>query len=144
MPDLTYRAFSQTATNALSTGLDALANATNSGASSTIDNSTNLDVLMDVELVLGAQGAARSTGARVLIYARYALDGTNFADLHANISSPVAVITLDAATTARRETKTGIQINPGLFQLWLRNETGQAFAATGNLLRYRTYAYKST
>ena len=139
MSSLSHKAYTQTAQTALDTALNSLANNTNSSASSAIDNSTNLDLEMDVELVLAAQGSARSNGAQVYLYIVRSLDGgSNYADVLESMNDPVAVFTLDAATTARREVKTDIRIPPGFFKLYVRNATGQAFAASGNTIKYRT------
>lgn len=139
MAALKHAAYTIAATTALSTELNSLANTTASAASAAIDNTSNLDLEMEVELVLAAQGAARSTGAQVYLYIVRSIDGgTNYADANSSINDPVAVFTLDAATTARRETKADIRIPPGLFKLVAFNATGQAFAASGNTIRYRT------
>lgn len=143
MADTTHKAYRQTATTALSTGLNSLANNTNSAASTTIDNTTNLDLFLDAELVLAAQGSARSTGATVSLYMVTALDGTNFDDANEVTAELVAVYPLDAATTARRRTVRDIPIPPASFQLFLRNSTGQAFAASGNTIRYRTHSVQT-
>lgn len=141
MTTTNHKAYTQTATNALTTGLDSLANNTNSAASAAIDNTTNLDLFMDIELILAAQGSARSSGAYVAVYMAASLDGgTNFADAHETTAQLVATFPLDAATTARRCMATDIPIPPGQFKLFVRNATGQAFAASGSSLRYRTHS----
>lgn len=139
MAALKHAAYTISATTALSTELNSLANNANCSASSAIDNTSNLDLEMEVELVLAAQGSARSTGAQVFLYIVRSLDGgSNYADVLESINDPIAVFTLDAATTARREVKADIRIPPGLFKLYVRNATGQAFAASGSTIRYRT------
>jgi len=139
MAAFSHKAYTISATTALSTELNSLANNANCAASSAIDNTTNLDLEMEVELVLAAQGAARSTGAQVFLYIVRSIDGgSNYSDVLESINDIAATFTLDAATTARREVKSDIRIPPGFFKLYVRNATGQAFAASGNTIRYRT------
>lgn len=139
MATVNHEAYGTLAT-ALSTGLDALATATNSAESTAVDNTTGLDLFMDLELVLAAQGAARSTGATVEVYMDVSLDGTNYADASETTAELVAVFPLDAATTARRAVRRDIPVPPGLWKLFVRNVTGQAFAASGNTLKYRLHS----
>lgn len=140
--DTKLGAYRQTAVTALSTELNSLATATNSAASAALDNGTNLDVYIDAELVLATQGVARSNPAVVLLYAVYALDGTNYGDVNQDCSDFLGQFSLDAAVTARRVALQGgpAPLKPGLFKLFVRNTTGQALAATGNTVRYRTFS----
>lgn len=134
-----HTAYVQSATTALTTELNSLANGANSSASSAIDNTTNLDLFMDLELVLATQGSSRSTGAVVLVFMTNSLDGTNYDDVNETTAEMVAAFPLDAATTARRRTVRDIPIGPGKFKLFARNATGQAFAASGSTVSYRTH-----
>lgn len=140
MAATTHRAYSQTVVSDHTTSLNSLANVTNSAASSAIDNTTLLDLYMDLELVIATQGSARVTGGVVAVYLVMALDGTNYGDVHETTAELVATFLLDSATTARRATVRDIPIPPGLFQLFVRNNTGQAFAASGNTLKRRTHS----
>lgn len=96
----------------------------------------------DLELVLAAQGVARSgrLGWGALVQA---LDGTNYGDTNEITAPPIAVFTLDAATTARCLHLPDISIPPGLFKLFVRNSTGQTLAASGNTLSYRMHSLES-
>ncbi len=85
-------------------------------------------------------GAWRSTIARALI--AVAVDSTpNYpADSNAAlVSGFLRSFVLDAATTARRLTLTNIPIPPFKFKLYVRNDTGQVLAASGNTLKYRRH-----
>lgn len=140
MATTSHKAYTQSAATALSTELNSLANGSSSSASSAIDNTSNLDLFMDVELLIAAQGSSRSAGAVVEIYMTTSLDGTNYDDATRGVSELVAIIPLDAATTARRRTVRSIDIPPANFKLFAYNGTGQAFAASGSTVRYRTHS----
>lgn len=123
--------------------MDSLANNANTAVSATIDNTTALDLFMDIELVIATQGSARTAGAWVGVYLVQALDGSTFGDTHEVTAKLVALFPLDAATTARRATVHDIPIPPGLFRLFARNVTGQALAASGNTVKHRLHAIQS-
>lgn len=135
-----HTAYRAAAASALTTELNSLGNAANSAASSTIDNTTNLDLFADFELVIAAQGSARSAGATVALYLTTSLDGTNFDDVNETTAELVAVFPLDAATTARRRTVRDVPIPPANFKVFVRNSTGQAMASSGNTIRYRAHS----
>ena len=74
------------------------------------------------------------------MYINYAADGTTYDDTSDKaFAELLAVFPLDAATTARRLTKTNIPIPPLDFKLLVLNDTGQALAATLNTLKYRRH-----
>lgn len=131
----------------LSTDLNSLANSTSdttgfSASGAEIDNTTDLFQYLALELVLAAQGAARAAGASIEIWIEVAVDPTPTYEDRANAAFTnrlLAVIGLDAATTARRRNVEHIVIPPLKFKLYVRNRTGQAFAASGNTLKYRRY-----
>jgi hypothetical protein len=131
----------ETIASYLTTQLNSLANNAFSSSGATIDNLTDLYLYINLELVLAAQGTARSSGAYVEVWMERTLDGTNYED-RANAAFTQALLTafqLDAATTARRLVLTNVVIPPVPFRLYVRNLTGQAFAASGNTLRYRRH-----
>lgn len=132
-----------TMVSGLTTELNSLATASNTVASAAIDNSTALDVYGDVELVLAAQGVARSAGSTIVVYMLASADGTNYPDLNEVTAEPWAVFALDAAVTARRVVMRDRSLPPGLYKLFARNNTGQALAATGNTVKIRPHSVKS-
>ena len=140
MASVTHKSYTAAIASALTTEANSLANDANTAASSAIDNTTNLDLFHDLTLTIATQGSARSAGATVEVYLVMALDGTNYDDVSESTAELVAVFSLDAATTARQLTRRDVPIPPGLFKYFLRNRTGQALAASGNLLEYRAHS----
>ena len=132
-------------TSRLTTELNSLAASTSdttgfSAASAEISNATDRNRFMALQLVLAAQGSARSTTAAVMVYINYAADGTTYDSAGNKIYGEViAIFPLDAATTARTLTRVDIPIPPVDFKLMVLNNTGQAFAANGSTLKYITY-----
>lgn len=138
-----HKTYTDSATSALTTGLDSLPNNTNSAESSEIDNTTGLELFVDLELNLAAQGSARSTGAYVSVFMTVAFDGTNYTRANEITARWLCDFPLDAATTATRAVVVDVPIPPAKFKLFVRNATGQAFAASGNTLRYRRHSVES-
>lgn len=138
-----HSAYTAAIASALTTQLNSLANNANTAASAEIDNTTDLNLYHDLTLTIATQGSARSAGATVTVYLIMALDGTNFDDVDATTAEVAAVFPLDAATTARQATRRDIPIPPGKFKYFIRNTTGQALAASGNLLEYRAHNVES-
>lgn len=133
-----------TIATALSTELNTLVLATASAASAAIDNTTTLELFADVELVIAAQGLARLAGANFALYIVQALDGTNYGDASIATAELVAMFPMDAATTARRAVVRDVPVPPGLFKLFLMNNSGRDTAATGNTVKYRLHSLAST
>jgi hypothetical protein len=129
----------------LSTTLNSLANDARV-LSAEIDNTTALKTLIDFELYLATQGSARSVGACVDIYLLSSLDGTNYpgdASADPTINNMIGSFAYSAATTAERDTIKSIELAPGLHKIVVKNRTGQAFAASGNTLLYRSYCLEA-
>lgn len=143
MADTTHKGYTAAIASALTTELNSLATAANTAASSAIDNTSTLDLFMDLELVIATMGTTRSAGARVEVYIVRAVDGTNYDDVHQETADLIAVFPLDAAVTARRQSRVDIPIAPGMFKLFARNVTGQTLAASGNTLKARYHSVKT-
>ena len=129
----------------LGTELNTLADSTSdttgfSAVGAEIANETDLYQYIDLQLVVATQGAARSAGAFVAVYINYAADGSTYDDTsNKAFSELLTVFQLDAATTARTLTKVNLPIPPIDFKLLVMQDTGQAFAATLNTLKYRRH-----
>lgn len=138
-----HKAYSAAIASVLTTELDSLASGGTSAASAALDNGTALDLFADFTLTVATQGAARSAGANIAVYLTQALDGTNYDDVHAGTAELVAVFSLDAATTARQSSRRDVPISPGLYKLFAVNNTGQALAASGNILEHRMHSIET-
>lgn len=138
-----HKAYSASIASVLTTDLNSLASAGTSAASAALDNTSALDLFADLTLTVATQGSARGTGANVTVYLVQALDGTNYDDVHAGTAELVTVFSLDAATTARQVTRRDIPIPPGLYKLFVVNNTGQTLAASGNILEHRMHSVET-
>ena len=129
-------------TTYLAAPLDGLADGANKiGAE--IDNTVGRSTYMLLELFLAVQGGARDDGANVGVYMLKSTDGVNFEfggdALDPPSGSWATNFTLDDDTAARY-VSVEVPIPPCKFKILLMNETGQAFAAANNTLKYRTYS----
>lgn len=123
---------------ALTTELDALANAAISAASGAINNETGLYQYLEVELVLAS---LTPTGTPYcLLYINKQIDGANYEDLSVSATHAIAcAIPYSTAVAAKRVVITGIPIQPCLFKLAIQNQSGPSLGASGNTLKYRRY-----
>lgn len=138
MSTIKHKAYA-TIASALTTELNSLATATSSSASAAIDNTTNLELLMDLELVV-TYGTNPTAGTTVDVYMVQSVDGTNYADAIFTNAQLVAGFPLQAVTTAQRIAVKDVPVPPGLFKLFARNNAGQTTAASANTLKYRTHS----
>ncbi len=109
-----------------------------------IDNSSELDFYMDVELTLASVDLSGSTNPSVAIYLLKAIDGSTFSNTRASASTLAAVIDVAATNAAHFEVRGPIIIPPGHWKTYLVNNTGQAFTGdANNHLVFRRYSEKS-
>jgi hypothetical protein len=132
----------ETIFTALSTELNSLANATACSASSAFDNDSvgQRWTAAMVEIYIATQGTARSAGASVSLYIIPTTDGTNYGDTTDECLDNYSVghYGLDDTTTARYITGR-IHLPPTDYKVVLKNNTGQAFAASGNTVKLREF-----
>ena len=148
--DIKWEAPTVAYTSYLTTTLNSLANdTTDLGAA--INNESNLCTFMDLELTLASLDLSSQSNPSVTVFMLESIDGGTDFDtgddaVSADASMPPAdkictIFNLRPGTGAEAKTavKSIIPIPPGRFKLMLRNKTGVAFAASGNVLSYRTY-----
>jgi len=152
--DIKWEAATVSLTSYLTTTLNALAdNTTDLGAE--INNETNLCTHMDLELTLASFDISGQANPSVTIFMLESVDGGTDFDtgtdaVSADASIPaadkiIAIMGLRPGTGAEAKTavKSMLPIPPGRFKLLVRNTTGVALAASGNVLAYRTYNINS-
>jgi hypothetical protein len=127
----------------LTTELNSISNNAMSAASGAIDNDTNLDMYVDIEVLLAALSPA--AGAFIALYILEAPDGTNYpaqsaADLRLTTSQLLCVIPVGTtSSTAQRVVARNILIPPGKFKIVLDNQTGVSLASSGNTVKFLPY-----
>lgn len=140
---LTWTACANTAINIASTGLvsgNAVLGETQ------IDNSSNLDELADLELVLASAAYAAPNFVGVYLYPLNS-DNSTYGDgrFGSSAAGPppsdyyVGKITLVAGTQAEQGVLRKIELPPGKFKFCFWNQGGIAWPTTGNLAKYRTF-----
>jgi len=114
-----------------------------SAAGSTYDNTTNLDMYVDVEVNLAS--LSPGTNPFVAIYIWESVDGTNFpaqsaADLRLTSTQLFCTLPIGTtATTAQRVVARNILLPPTKMQFLLDNQTGTALANSGNTVKILPY-----
>lgn len=152
MADIKWESPTVTLTSLLTTTLNSLANnTTDDGGQTAINNTSNLCTFMDLELTLASLDLSAKINSSVVIYLIESVDGgTNFDTYSDGVSAVASIPPADkiccifglrpgVGAEAKTAVKSIIPIPPGHFKLLLRNTTGVAFAASGNVLAYRTY-----
>lgn len=148
MATIKYGTYTQTLTSVLTTELNSLANNAISNASATIiDNTTNLDLFADFEANV-TFALAPTAGTSLDLYLVPSIDGTNYEDggqTASNVQPSTAYYAgsfiVRAVTTAQKIAIQGVRLGPNKFEAVLvNNTTGQALAASGNTVGYRTYS----
>lgn len=119
------------------------------------DASTERNTLANFCVVIATQGGARDASAQVsLLIVPEGYSASAYTDAVAALKNANDYIakradgsavtwTLDAATTARELTAAGVQIPNCNYKVGLLNESGQALAASGNII-YKSGDYSQT
>ena len=127
-----------TLTTYLSTDLNSLGiDGTFLGAE--IDNTTNRHKYLRMMIDLAAVDLSSETSPSVKIRFIEAIDGgTTYED--DDDTAWAITLPLEIGTGSQAHRRAGIiEIPPGHFKMMVVNETGAAFASSGNTLKYRTY-----
>jgi hypothetical protein len=133
------------AQTALSTELNSLASTSYAVSSSGIDNSAgDKAIIADWEFLAGGTFTPTS-GAHLRVWLLRSVDGgTNYEDGSASVvpgRTPDFVIPVRVGTTITpRAGRGGIILPPGHFKTLVYNGTGAALPASGNTIKFRTYA----
>jgi len=128
-------------TTALSSGLDSLAN-DGLAISSAIDNSTNNDLFMDIEVYLASVDLSSQTNPAIYIWLLARTDGINFEDGGTSTPparAPDAIIPLQEVNAAQRVFARMLMLTPDQVKILIQNKTGASLASTGNTVKYNTY-----
>lgn len=144
--NILLKGYTASAADALTTELNSLADGNCTALGSEIANGTNLDIFIDFEINL-ASVTISSTSAYLTVYLVPSLNGTDYPDwgssAYANYNAQYAVGNIavkNVSSAAARAQLTGIPLPPGDWKPAVRNMTGATLAASGNTLKYRTYA----
>jgi hypothetical protein len=126
-------------TSILSTEMNSLADGSCTAKGTEVDNETDLALFGNFELYMGAAGSARDAGAYFALYLLYSVDGTNYPYGDASDDPPESALVGSfpalADTGADYVTLVNVPLAPLKFKPVIRNETGQAMAASGNTLK---------
>ena len=129
----------------MGTELNSLASGSMATSAAAYDNTSNLDIYVDIEVLLAAFSPVTTTPPYVTLFVQESVDGTNFpaqsaADMRLTSSQLLVTIPIgEAASTAQRVVARQVQIPPAKFNVLLDNQTGTTFAASGNTVRFLPY-----
>lgn len=139
----------EAAENVMTTELNSLADASLAITSAALSNdaAAELELYADFRLYLATQGSARDSGANVTMWILPEVDGTypyGSASLEPQPELIVGSFSFDAATTARYAVLRDIPLPPSDFHVVVKNNTGQALAATANTIRMERHSIESS
>lgn len=144
--DILYSAWSALTTY-LTTTLNSLANGAIDIGGTIIDNTANKHHNLAAELVLASVDLSAQTGLTVELYLVPSIDDTNYADDGTDASttdlppgsSHVGTFTIQKTSAAHRSAIVCKKCLQALkYTPVLKNNTGVAFAASGNILKMKT------
>ena len=120
-------------------------------ASDAIDNSTNLYLLADWELVVDFDTTAPTDGGTFALYLIPSVDDTNYADWvgDGTVNEPtnevnyVGSFTVSDILTSQRLVLMDVVMPPGKFKVGIRNNTSQPLTSGAHTLKWRPKQYAS-
>lgn len=120
----------------LTTELNSLGTASICAAGTTVDNDADHDQLCDLELSV-TFGSANAADRAISVWFLATVDGTNFEDGSSSVTPnrPPDAIFVTRAVTAHRIMVYGVRVPPRDFKPILRNDSAQAFPASGSTLK---------
>lgn len=132
-----------TAETILSTELNSLADDGNKITTAPLSNDASNEryLFCDLSFDIATQASARSSGATIDVYIIPEVDGTfayggDSLDPSGHFRGSFS---FDAAVTARNNAIEGVKLPNSDFHVLLINNTGQALAASGNVLKMERY-----
>lgn len=126
----------------LSTELNSIANAANTALSAEIDNSTNAELYIDLDLnTTNSFGGTRVAGSIIAVYRILALDGTTYPTTDETGATLIAAFAFTGASGAfHPDVSSDIPIPPGKYKLFARNLTTQTMPSSGSTLKGRIHS----
>lgn len=114
-----------------------------------IDNTSNLYVMADVEIVL-ASAAFTGVDSGIGVYIIPSADGTNYPNWTGNVATDeqentqyfVGFGTTSGSTAAQRIVVRDVALPAGKYKFAFRNQGGVALAASGNSAGWRPHSYQ--
>ena len=145
-----YKAAEQAVVFSGTQTLASLADGEWTSESDEIDNSSTKYAFADLTLVL-ASAAFTGTDSVVEIYLIPSVDGTSYPNWTGNVTTDeqennihfVGSVTTSGATEAQELALRNVALPNGKFKFGVRNNSGVAFAASGNTLSWRPWQYAS-
>lgn len=139
-----FSAYTQTVDSCLTTELNSLSNGSSSSAGTAEDNTTNLDLWADfvLDVTFGTNPTANTTCDLFLLPS---VDGTNYTTPAAALGPYyVGSFQLQATTSQQLLMLLRVPLFPGKWKALLKNNSGQAFPASGSTVKYRSYHITNT
>lgn len=140
---MSFKLEAGTFTGLMTTELNSLASGSGIIGNTVYDNSLTANLWMwgMLELIV-TFGVAPTAGRVIEVYLIPATDGTNYADA-SNTTPPYGLLAgawpVQASTSQQRIVTPYAPLSPVPFKPFVRNQTDQAFAASGNIVSIKPY-----
>lgn len=114
-----------------------------------IDNTAGEFTLDDIELYTASKACTPGAIKFAELFLIQSLDGTNYVDIDDGTNEPSVTMLVGrfefraTASSPNRHIIRGITIPPDKFKYVISNESGCAFASSGNLLRRRPWVFNT-